>query len=93
MRNVIASDGGNGERVLKALSPRERDIGRLLCAGMLNKEIAAELGLAESYVRSCVCRMLAELEVRNRVELTRLLLDRPAALNGAAIPPGWTAPL
>lgn len=50
------------------LSPREHQVLSLLAAGSQNKEIAANLGLAEKSVRNVVSRIFRKLQVGNRTE-------------------------
>ena len=51
-----------------ALSPRERDVLRLLAKGLGTREIAEELVLTPTTVRNHVQRILAKLGVHNRLE-------------------------
>lgn len=51
------------------LTPRERDIMRLVAQGMDNKEIAAELFLAEGTVRNNISRLLEKLKLKDRTQL------------------------
>ena len=51
------------------LTPRERDIMRLVAQGMDNREIAAELFLAEGTVRNNISRLLEKLKLKDRTQL------------------------
>ena len=51
-----------------ALSPRERDVLRLVAAGSTNREIAQELGVADETVKTLVARTFSKLGVRKRAE-------------------------
>lgn len=50
-------------------TPRERDIMRCVAQGMDNKEIAAELFLAEGTVRNQISRVLEKLKLKDRTQL------------------------
>jgi DNA-binding NarL/FixJ family response regulator len=55
--------------LMEKLSPRERDITRLVAQGLANKEIAAQLFLGEGTVRNKVLMIMEKLEVNNRTQL------------------------
>lgn len=54
--------------LLEALSERELEILRVLAAGASNKEIAAQLYIAEGTVKNHVTNILGKLEVRDRTQ-------------------------
>lgn len=51
------------------LTPRERDIMRLVARGMDNREIAGALFLAEGTVRNNISRLLEKLKLKDRTQL------------------------
>jgi DNA-binding NarL/FixJ family response regulator len=51
-----------------ALSPREREVVRLVAAGATNKEIAAKLEIGDETVKTLLARTFAKLGVRRRAE-------------------------
>ena len=58
--------------LLDRLTPRERDVFRLVAAGRMSKEIATELGTALQTVKQQRSRVMQKLGVRSVAELVRL---------------------
>jgi FixJ family two-component response regulator len=58
--------------LLDLLTPRELDVMKLVVTGMLNKQIAGELGTAEKTVKVHRGRMMRKLNVSSVAELVRL---------------------
>ena len=59
-------------RLLDSLTPREFEVMRLVGAGMLNKQIASELAIAEKTVKVHRGRVMQKLGVRSVAQLVRL---------------------
>ncbi|MDO5287167.1 MAG: response regulator transcription factor [Actinomycetia bacterium] len=60
---------------LSALSPREQEVAELVAQGLTNAEIAQQLVITPDSVKKNVTRILAKLELRDRVQLVILMRD------------------
>jgi FixJ family two-component response regulator len=67
-----AAEAGEVARRLAKLTPREREVLDLVVTGMLNKQIAAELGAAEKTVKVHRGRVMKKMEAESVADLVRM---------------------
>ena len=60
---------------LELLTPREREVAGLVAQGMTNAEIGERLFIQPESVKKTVTRILAKLQLRDRVQLVIILRD------------------
>jgi DNA-binding NarL/FixJ family response regulator len=78
---LVAGDGGAAERQsharerLGGLSAREHEVALAVGEGRSNAQIASDLHMSVATVKAHVSRLLAKLEVSNRVQIALLVQD------------------
>jgi DNA-binding NarL/FixJ family response regulator len=67
---------GESGASVAGLSPREVDVVRLLARGLSNAEIAEQIFLGETTVKSHIARILAKLDLRDRLQIVVFAYER-----------------
>ncbi|RTE94977.1 LuxR C-terminal-related transcriptional regulator [Bradyrhizobium sp. LVM 105] len=81
-----ADGGGKIDKMLDLLTPRERQIVRLVSEGMSNKEIARQLDLSQGTVKVHLHNIFQKLEITNRTVLATIsLLQRTSGFSALAL--------
>ena len=75
VRQQIRELQGPPLELQETLTDREREIVKWVMQGMLNKEIATDLGISEKTVKMHRAQMLARLEARSSAEAVRLVVE------------------
>jgi RNA polymerase sigma factor (sigma-70 family) len=68
------------------LSPREREVMKLVVAGLLNKQIAAQIGITEATVKMHRGQVMKKMQVRSLAELVRVANKLNTPPKGGAAP-------
>jgi DNA-binding NarL/FixJ family response regulator len=82
-RGAVAQQRAPAE--LEELTPRELEVFKLIARGMSNAEIAAELFVSETTVKTHVARVLMKLGVRDRVQAVVLAYESGVVAPGATL--------
>ena len=72
-QRLRSADKNKTQHLLDSLTPREFEVMQLVITGMLNKQIAGELGTAEKTVKVHRGRMMQKLGVTSVAKLVRLV--------------------
>jgi FixJ family two-component response regulator len=62
----------NAQSLFETLTPRERDVLALVAAGLMNKQIAAEIGIAEITVKIHRGHIMRKMQTKSLADLVRI---------------------
>jgi FixJ family two-component response regulator len=62
----------NAQALFETLTPRERDVLSLVAAGLMNKQIAAEIGIAEITVKIHRGHIMKKMGTKSLADLVRI---------------------
>jgi DNA-binding NarL/FixJ family response regulator len=85
-RQAEPPSGHHGAQIRQVLTSREQEVFSLIAAGMSNSEIAASLSLSEGTVKIHVGRILAKLDLRDRVQAVVLAYESGLIIPGTHPP-------
>ncbi len=71
-RREVEKSVSNLQAMFETLSPREREVLAFVAAGLMNKQIAAELGLAEITVKIYRGHIMRKMHAKSLAELIRM---------------------
>jgi FixJ family two-component response regulator len=83
-----ASEKNHARGLLKRLTPREHQVMELVATGLLNKQVGAELGMAEKTVKTHRAHVMQKLHITSVAELMRVLQKAevpPVAKHGTKV--------
>src|SRR5262245_21747639 len=82
---------------LETLTPREQEVMALVTAGLMNKQIAGELGIQEITVKAHRGRVMQKMGARSLAELVKIAealgLNRHGLMSEGDFSEAWTKPL
>jgi len=89
-RDAVAKQAECAEirRRYDALTPREREVFALVVSGLLNKQVAGELGAAEKTIKIHRARVMAKMQAPSLADLVRMagllgIPEQPSAVRDA----------
>ena len=72
---LAASRRERASAMVQTLSPRQFEVTRMVASGLLNKQIAGELGLSEKTVKMHRKLVMEKLGLRTSAELIRVAVE------------------